>query len=65
VLGVTPGEYLIRLRMAEAKALLTGSSQSVTRIAELLGYRDIYTFSRQVKARTGRSPTAFRQALSE
>lgn len=63
-LGVTPGEYLIRLRIEEAKALLTFSSQPISRVAELLGYPDLYSFSRQFKSRTALSPTCYREAAS-
>jgi AraC-like DNA-binding protein len=59
-MGVTPGEFLIRCRTEEAKALLSSSSYAIGRIAELLHYPDIYAFSRQFKARSGLSPTAYR-----
>ncbi|MBI4977628.1 MAG: helix-turn-helix transcriptional regulator [Spirochaetes bacterium] len=59
--GVTPVDYLVRERVERAKDLLLYSSHSVDEIAGLLGYSDIYYFSRQFKERTGSSPTAFRK----
>ena len=59
--GVTPGEYIIRCRVEAAKTMLRGSSLPVTRLAELLGYRDVYYFSKQFRQRTGQTPTQFRR----
>ncbi len=59
--AVTPWEYMIRCRIEKACNLLRFSSHPVSRIADILGYADIYSFSKQFKGRTGRSPTAYRQ----
>jgi AraC-like DNA-binding protein len=59
--GTTPGEFVLRARIDAAMGLLRSSSHSVTRIAELLGYVDVYAFSRQFKQRTGRTPTGYRR----
>lgn len=59
--GVTPREFIMRHRIDAARRLLLSSSHSIGRIAELTGFSDIYHFSRQFKARTGRSPTRFRR----
>lgn len=61
VRGVTPREFILRHRIDAARRLLLSSSHSVGRIAELTGFTDISHFSRQFKARTGRSPTRFRR----
>ncbi len=58
--GVTPGEFLIRARLDQARALLAASSLSIKQIAAQLGYADSFTFSRQFKARTGLPPRQFR-----
>lgn len=60
--GVPPGEFVLATRIEAAKNLLRGSSHSVTRIAELLGYRDVYYFSKQFRQRVGMTPTRFRKA---
>ena len=58
--GTTPGEFVLRARIDAAMGLLRSSSHSVTRIAELLGYIDVYAFSRQFKQKTGMAPTQYR-----
>lgn len=59
--GLTPGEFVIRARIQSASELLRFSSHGVTQIARMLGYGDIYAFSKQFRQRTGQSPTAYRQ----
>jgi len=58
--GRTPMDFVIDMRIQSAKSLLQSSSHSVARIGEILGYSDVYAFSKQFKARTGRSPTGYR-----
>ena len=61
------GENLKRyldLQCAEkAKSLLEYTSVSVTEIAQLLDFNDIFSFSRHFKRVTGRSPRAFRHIV--
>lgn len=59
--GKAPKDYLIDARVARARDLLSQNSLTVTRVAELLGYRDVFFFSRQFKDRTGLSPVQWRQ----
>jgi len=59
--GQSPGEYIIQARIEAAMQLLKTSDHSITRIAELLGYCDVYAFSRQFSNRTGLSPKAYRK----
>lgn len=59
--GVPPRELILQARIDAARRLLLSSSHSVTRIAALTGFGNIYHFSRQFKQRTGRSPTHFRK----
>ena len=58
----TPIEFLICTRIEQAKSQLICSSNTISQIAENLGYPDIYTFSRQFKQKTGLTPTAFRNS---
>lgn len=60
VCGESPREFLVRTRMEEAKQLISMSSFSIGRIADLLGYSDIYHFSKQFKEKMGVSPSRFR-----
>jgi len=63
VLGEGPQAYVINARMERARQLLAESSLSVGMIAEALGFRDIFFFSRQFRQRTGSTPTAYRRSL--
>lgn len=60
VTGSSPREFIVQARINRARILLTESSLTVSQIAHALGYEDIYFFSRQFKAKTGVSPTGFR-----
>lgn len=61
--GVPPKRFLLECRMIHARRMLEGSRLRVSEIAERLGYRDIYFFSRQFKNRFGRSPMNYRREL--
>lgn len=63
--GVTPGEFQICARIERAKELLRFSSSSINSIAESLGYRDPYYFSRQFKQQTGATPSSYRRGMGE
>ncbi len=60
--GQTPIEYLIRLRIQRAMALLRNSTLSVTEIAFEVGFKDSNYFTRQFRRVLGQSPRSFRQA---
>ena len=59
--GVTPREFILRARIESAQDLLRSSNHSIGRIAEILGYSDVYFFSRQFKEKVGVSPSEFRR----
>jgi signal transduction histidine kinase/ABC-type sugar transport system substrate-binding protein/AraC-like DNA-binding protein len=63
-LGITPWEYLTRVRIERAKQLLAASRLSVTEIAGEVGYNDAAYFSRVFVRETGRTPRSFRQQAS-
>ena len=60
VYAKSPHEYLIALRLSVAKDLLQNHSNSVTQIAEAVGYESVYSFSRIFKQYFGSSPTEWR-----
>lgn len=53
--------YLTRLRMREARELLTGSRLLVTDIAEQVGYHSELSFVKAFKKLHGKTPRAYRQ----
>ncbi len=63
VVGEGPQEHVINARIERARLLLAESSLSVGMIAEALGFRDGFFFSRQFRQRTGRTPTEYRKGL--
>lgn len=63
--GSAPLEYLQAWRMSLAKSALTHSSESITQIAERVGYQSDTAFSIAFKRSTGISPGRYRQAKDE
>ena len=58
--GMSVQQFLIRTRIERAQHLLMHSGMNVTEVADALGYRDIFFFSRQFKQYTGKSPSEIR-----
>ena len=63
--GMLPKEYIDRLRMRMAATMLTEKQQTVKEIAESLGYRDRFHFSRRFNAVTGLSPQNYRKRFGQ
>ncbi|CAM3524350.1 helix-turn-helix domain-containing protein [Paenibacillus lupini] len=60
MIGMSVQSYMIRTRIERAQHLLMHEGMNVTEVADALGYRDIFFFSRQFKQYTGRSPSEIR-----
>lgn len=60
--GLSPAQFLLRIRMEKAKTLL-GQPLSITEVAASVGYSDPLYFSRQFHKWTGDSPTDYRQKV--
>ena len=58
-LGTTPSQYLILLRIEEAKRLMRESDLSLTQIAEQVGFTSLHYFSRMFKKVTGMAPSQY------
>jgi AraC-like DNA-binding protein len=61
LVGVSPAEYRIRMRIQEACRLL--AHHTVKETADRLAYCDPFTFSNQFRKHTGSSPSAFQKTL--
>lgn len=64
-LGMTFIDYLTKLRIDRAKKFLVQSSQSISEIADAVGYRDSNYFSRVFCKVEGVPPSEFRQKIVE
>ena len=60
--GMTIWDYLIRIRMEEAKKMLLETEQKTYEISELVGYDDPSYFGRLFKKYTGFTPIEFRDS---
>jgi transcriptional regulator GlxA family with amidase domain len=58
--SLSPKQYLRRLKMKKAAALLEDSFLSVKEITSLVGFDDRSHFSRDFKSAFGRSPSEYR-----
>ena len=61
--GVSPSEYLMKLRISYARELLTTTELSVTEVAKACGFEDVMYFSRLFRKKAGVSPGAYRKQL--
>ena len=63
--GYSIMEYLNKMRISQAKTLLLNGNDSITQIADTLGFQNIHYFSRVFKLETGKSPSDFRNGLDQ
>ena len=61
----TPVDYLINIRIQQAKIALTETDASLSQIAELCGFSSANYFSLMFKRRVGISPTNYRKYQNE
>jgi AraC-like DNA-binding protein len=60
--GLSPHQYLLRLRIEHAQSLLTTTDLPLRDIAESCGFADAHHFSKAFKRIVGVSPGAYRQS---
>ncbi len=61
VTGLSPTRFMIQARLERARHLIQETSMTLGQIAEVLGYEDVFFFSRQYKHYTGYPPSELRQ----
>ncbi|UVI28606.1 helix-turn-helix transcriptional regulator [Paenibacillus spongiae] len=61
--GMTPFEYLTRVRIERAKELAVQTNMSIGEIARSIGYSDVHTFGRMFKNNMGVSLSQFCSSL--
>lgn len=59
-MGISPHEYLTKLRIDKAIELLEATKTSIQTISNMVGYEDSFTFSRAFKKKMGISPREYR-----
>jgi transcriptional regulator GlxA family with amidase domain len=64
VFGTSPGDYVERLRLDEARRRLPGGGQTVESIAASVGYASDDAFRRAFERHFGVAPSAYRQQFS-
>lgn len=63
--GISPVEYLIRVRMDSARSLLLKTDANIATVAELCGYKNVPFFITCFKRRFGVPPAQFRTLATE
>ncbi len=61
ILKVTPMQYILSLRMANAQSLLDNEEYTISEIAEIVGYSNPLYFSRLFHKHLGVSPSEYRK----
>ncbi|MFT3737782.1 MAG: AraC family transcriptional regulator [Breznakibacter sp.] len=61
--GISPGQYLLQLRVSRAKDLLITTETSVKDIAYETGFESVYYFSRIFKEKLGKTPSELRNSV--
>jgi len=61
--GETPNDFLIRLRVEQAKKMLITENYSVSEVCERVGYASLGSFSSLFLKQVGMAPTLYRRKL--
>ena len=62
-MGISPGEYIRRVKLEESKCLIREGRMNFSKIAELLHYSSIHHFSRQFKDKFGMTPSEYAKSI--
>ena len=62
--GMAPIEYLLHIRVENARQMLALTDRPIYEIAEQMGFSDVNNFTRQFKKRTGMTPRDYRHSLT-
>lgn len=62
-LGISPGEFIRRVKLQESKALIKAGNMNFTEIAAALNYSTVHHFSRQFKDKFGITPTEYAKSV--
>ncbi len=59
--GISPGQYLLKIKIDKAKQMLKTGTLTVTEISSKCGYSNVYHFCEIFKKKTGMTPTEYRK----
>lgn len=62
-LQISPGEYIRRAKLEEARAMIREGNMNFTEISRVLHYSTIHHFSRQFKDKFGITPTEYARSI--
>ncbi|SFT93253.1 AraC family transcriptional regulator [Mesorhizobium sp. YR577] len=62
---VSISDYIMRLKVGEACAMLSGTERPVAHIADAVGYETLANFNRQFKALKGLTPREYRKSFQD
>lgn len=62
-IGMTPGQYIVSIRITNAQSLLERGAYNINEIASIVGYDDALYFSRVFRKQVGMSPTKYRKEM--
>lgn len=62
-LGVSPQEYLIKIRIETAQVIIQESNNSFQETARRVGYKNLYHFSASFRKVTGMSPSEYKKSV--
>lgn len=63
--GITPMQYILTARIANAQSLLESSDYTISEISAIVGYNNPLYFSRIFKKQTGMTPMEYRKKHSD
>lgn len=63
--GLTPNKYLTNLKIEYAKNLMGTDYFSISQIAEMCGFSDVYYFCKVFKTETGTTPAKYKKYYTE
>lgn len=61
--NTTPKQYILKIRMEDAKRLLLEGEYSISEISQQCGYSSIYSFSRAFKDYTVQTPSYYKKSV--
>lgn len=64
-IGITPMQYVLSIRIANAQNLLEATDYNITEISNMVGYDNPLYFSRIFKKQRGLSPSEYRKHIKE